>query len=94
MKTCVGIMTNQPHTDQKPTAWPKTQFVEWKKVPLLFCFSRVFQKKWWRDAKECMCFFFCETAGQKWQAESRHVKEKIGTSCDGPGIPFGTSIYF
>ena len=44
VRTCVGIPTSQPNTDQQQMDLPKTQSVEQKKVPLLFCFSRDVQK--------------------------------------------------
>ena len=52
VKTYVGITTSQLHTDQKPTELPKRQFAGSKKVPLLFWYSKVFQKV----VRICLCY--------------------------------------
>ena len=44
VETCDGITASQLYTDQKPMELPNTQLAGSKELPLLFWFSRVFQK--------------------------------------------------
>ena len=72
-KTCVGITTSQPHTDQTRTELPK------RRSSALLVQSGL-SEKCWREAIECLCCLR--------NIEDKLEDRTFGTKLDGPVIPF------
>ena len=90
LRACVGVTTNQLHTDQKTNGIFKKAVRRVEEGAFLL--HSGLSKKWWGEAMECFCNL---RITQDQLAGRKSLYERgFGTACVCPVIPFGVEIHF
>ena len=92
VKTCLGIIVRQHHTDQKQMGLLREQCVELRKGHLRYCCKPGLDENWWADSMEC--YSYLRNIQDLLSDGKTPFERRFGKPFKGPITPFGSLVEY